>query len=379
MSDPASPAITDRGLDLDERPTVTSTLDDRRRSGPVNPLIKTAGAYSWRLIAITIVVLGVLWLIQTLWVAVAAAVVALMVTRILVGPAMWLRDRGLPGALASLLSLVVFFALLGAAITFIGRAAAGEFDQLGSTVEQAIDDVETWLVEDSPIDISPTQLEDFRTQLEDRVVEWFQSSSGTLVSGAVVAFEVLVAIILAIITTFFLLKDGPRFQRLALRAVPERRRDVTPRLAARAWTTLGGYLRGAAMLGILEGVVIGITLWLVGASLIVPVMVLTFLGAFIPFVGAILAGVLAVLVALATAGFTGALIVAIVALVVQQLDNDVLAPVIYGRALQLHPLLILFSITAGSALFGPVGAVLAVPVTAVALNVINEYRSIQAA
>lgn len=379
MSEPAGPANPALDVDLDQRPTVTSTLDNRRGSGRIHPWVQTGGAYSWRLIAITIVVLGALWMVQRLWVVVAALLVALMITRALISPAMRLRRRGLPAALASLITLLAFFLLLGAAITFIGRAAADEFDQLGGTVDEAIADVETWLVEDAPIDISQAQLDDFRAQLEDRAVEWFRTSSGTLVSGAVVAFEVLVAILLAIITTFFLLKDGPRFQRLALRAVPERQRDVAPRLAARAWSTLGGYLRGAAMLGLVEGIAIGITLWLVGASLVVPVMVLTFLGAFIPFVGAILAGVLAVLVALATAGFGAALIVAIVAFVVQQLDNDLLAPVIYGKALQLHPLLILFSITAGSALFGPVGAVLAVPVTAVVMNVINEHRSIRAA
>ena len=109
-----------------------------------------------------------------------------------------------------------------------------------------------------------------------------------------------------------------------------------------------------------------------GADLVVPVVVLTFAAAFVPFVGAIVAGVVATLVALATAGFGGAIIVAIVAVAVQQLDNDLLAPVVYGRALALHPLVVLFSIVAGGALIGFAGTVLAVPVTAVAVNVAAE-------
>ena len=354
---------------------MTSTVDGGRRSTLVHPLIARAGAYSWRLIAIGIVVLGALWLMRRLWVVLVAIIIALMVTRILIGPAMWLRHRGLPAALSALLSLLLFLVLLATAATLIGSAAAGEFDQLGTTVDQAITDVEDWLVDEAPVDLSRAQLQDFRTQLEERSNEWFRSSSGTLVSGAVVAFEVLAALVLAIITAFFLLKDGPRFQRATLRALPPRARSLSPRLAARAWSTMGGYLRGAAMLGLLEGVIIGITLWITGASLVVPVMVLTFLGAFIPFAGAVLAATIAVLVALATAGFGAALIVAIAAFVVQQLDNDLLAPVIYGKALSLHPLTILFSIAAGSALFGPAGAVLAVPVSAVALNVLGEYRA----
>ena len=111
---------------------------------------------------------------------------------------------------------------------------------------------------------------------------------------------------------------------------------------------------------------------MVGAPLVVPVAVLTFAAAFVPFVGAIVAGVVAVLVALATVGVGGAVAVALVALVVQQLDSDLLAPVVYGRALQLHPVVILFVITAGGALVGFAGTVLAVPVTAVVVNVAAE-------
>jgi predicted PurR-regulated permease PerM len=274
--------------------------------------------------------------------------------------------------------LVGFFVILGLIATLIGAAAADEFDQLGGTVDEAVVEVETWLIEDAPVDITRQQLDDVRDQIDERTAEWFRSRGDSLVSGAVVAFEVLASLLLALITSFFFLKDGPRFQQAALRALPERRRPMARRLAARAWTTLGGYLRGAAVLGVLEGVIIGLTLWITGSSLVVPVMLLTFLGEFVPFVGAVGAALVAVLVALATGGFGAALIVAIVAFVVQQLDNDVLAPVVYGRALELHPLSILFSIAAGSALFGPAGAVLAVPVTAVVLNVLREYRTVRA-
>src|SRR3546814_935330 len=129
-----------------------------------------------------------------------------------------------------------------------------------------------------------------------------------------------------------------------------------------------------SLLGLVEGAAIGITLALVGAELAWPVALLTFVAAFVPIAGAVLAGVVAILVALATAELGAAIVVAIVALVVQQRDNDLLAPVVYGRALQMHPLIILFAVVSGGALFGMAGTVLAVPVTAVALNVVAEAR-----
>src|SRR5690606_22866037 len=115
----------------------------------------------------------------------------------------------------------------------------------------------------------------------------------------------------ALITTFFLLKDGDRFSRWMLGFVPDDRRHLTRRLAARSWRTLGGYLKGSAMLGVIEGAIIGITVWLVGGALAVPVAVITFFAAFLPFAGAVLAGAVAVLVTLVTAGFGEAVIVLI--------------------------------------------------------------------
>ena len=380
MIDPAvgQSAQSAPAVDGSSRPAVTRT-EGSAGLPRVHPLIQTAGAYSWRLIAVALVVLGGLWLVRRLWIVLLAAGIALMLSRVLIVPTTWLRNRGVPRVLSALLALVGFFVALGLIGTLIGAAAADEFDQLGTTVDEAVVEVETWLIDDAPIDITRQQLDDLRNQIDERTTEWFRSRGDSLVSGAVVAFEVLASLLLALITAFFFLKDGPRFQQAALGALPERRRPMARRLAARAWTTLGGYLRGAAVLGVLEGFIIGLTLWITGSSLVVPVMLLTFLGAFVPFVGAIGAALVAVLVALATAGFGAALIVAIVAFVVQQLDNDVLAPVVYGRALELHPLSILFSIAAGSALFGPAGAVLAVPVAAVVLNVLGEYCAVRAA
>jgi putative heme transporter len=254
-------------------------------------------------------------------------------------------------------------------------AMANEFSDLRPTLENAVDDVEDWLVNDSPFDVSRQDVNDFRDEAADRARDTLERQSGAVVSGTVVLFEVITGIVLALLSTFFLLKDGDRFCTWMLGHFPEERRPLVSRLAARAWKTLGGYLRGSALLGVIEGIIIGTTVWIVGGALAVPVAIITFFAAFVPFAGAVVAGAVAVLVTLVTAGFGEAVVVLIVAVLVQQFDNDLLAPVVFGKSLELHPLVVLGSLVAGSTLFGPFGAVLAVPVSAMVINVIAESRN----
>jgi predicted PurR-regulated permease PerM len=342
--------------------------------GRVNPVVDRLGAYSWRLIGIGVVAVAVLWLLAQLWVIVLALAVATLFSRALDPVAAWLHRRGWRPGLVAATVLLGFALLMGGIVAALVPSIAAEFEDLGPTIEDAGDDIEDWLVEDSPFDVSRRDIDDFRDQADERIDELMSESDTSVVDTALVVFEVFTALVLALITSFFMLKDGNRFGRWTVSLLPEARRPLITRLAARAWKTLGGYLRGAAMLGIFEGAIIGLTIWLVGGNLAVPVAVITFFAAFVPFVGAIVAGTIAVAVALATAGLGGALIVLVVAIIIQQLDNDLLAPIVYGRNLDLHPLVVLFAITGGGALMGPAGALFAVPVAAVAINVLAEAR-----
>lgn len=342
---------------------------------PVDPRVRLAAAYSWRLLAIAAVVVGVVWLLGQLLIVVIPVVVALLVTRAILRPAIWLEQRGLPAGLAAALTVAAFVMIFALLVAGVGASVASEFDELGTTMSEGVDDIETWLVEDSPFDIDAARLEELRAQAGSRLSSVASSSGGVVASSAVIAVEFVAGSLLAVIVTFFLIKDRETFVGLGLRTVRRERRPTLRALGERAWSTLGGYLRGVAVLGIVEATIIGAAVWIVGGRLVAAVAVVTLLGAFVPIVGAVVAGVVAVLVTLVTAGATPALIVAVVAIVVQQLDNDVLAPVIYGRSLQLHPLVILLGIASGSALFGFVGAVLAVPVISVVLNVIDEKRN----
>jgi predicted PurR-regulated permease PerM len=339
----------------------------------INRWVELLAAYAWRLLVIAAAAVGVLWLVAEMWVAFAALAVAVLLTRALAAPRAWLGRR-LPRGAAAGIALLGLLVVGGGVVAGISVAVAGQLSDLGPTVSEAIDDIEEWVVEESPFDVSRADIDEFRASLGERFSSSVRDSSGSIVSGALVAAEVGLSLLLALIITFFALKDGDRFVAWVRGALPAEHRPAADRIARRAWATLGGYLRGAALLGVVEGTIIAITLWLVGAELAVPMGVLTLVAAFVPFAGAIAAGAVAVLVALATGGVTAAVVVLVVALVVQQVDNDLLAPVVYGRALDLHPVVILLAITGGAALFGIAGGVLAVPVVAVAWNAVAEAR-----
>ena len=356
-------------------PTSSDRVARSRRGPPVHPVIATAGAYAWRLIAIGIVGWALLELITVLWVLLLAGAVAVLLSRALDPVANALRRLRWPNALVAAVTLLGFLAVMAGIVALLVPSIVEEFSDLGPTLEDAVDDLEDWLVDDSPFDVDRRDIADFREQGREWISDNAQSQTGTVVSGTMMAVEVITGLLLALITTFFILKDGPRFSRWMLGFVPDGRQPLARRLAARSWQTLGGYLRGSATLGVIEGIIIGTTVWLVGGALAIPVAVITFFAAFLPFAGAVLAGTVAVLVTLVTSGPAAALIVLIVAVAVQQFDNDLLAPVVFGKNLELHALVVLGAIVAGSTLFGVFGAVLAVPVTAVVINVMAEIRA----
>jgi predicted PurR-regulated permease PerM len=354
---------------------MTDASREHRADGArVHPTVIWLSAYAWRLLVIVAALVAVLWVFGQIRVTMLSLVVAVFLSRALVPVGDWLRRRGLPPAVAAALALVGFLLTVGVALGSIGVAVVDEAEDIGPTVSDAIDDVQEWLVQDSPFPVEQDDIDRIRKEVGGGAGATLSSAGGGIASGVFVAFEVVFALFLGLVITFFVVKDGRRFVAYLIDRLPEDRRDVSRRMAKRGWDSIGGYLRGAATLGVIEGIVIAVTLRLVGAELAVPMGALTFIGAFVPFLGAIAAGVLAVLVALATGGLGAAVIVAVVVLVVQQLDNDLLAPIVYGRALSLHPVVILIAITAGGGLFGLAGSILAVPVTAVVVNMAAEAR-----
>ena len=331
--------------------------------------LDTAAAWSWRLLVVAAAILATVLLLARLRVVVLPVFAACLLATALRPPTRFLEQRRVPKGVATAISFLGFFAALGLIGTLVGKGIGDEAKELGPTLSKGFDDVQRWLVE-GPIGLEQAQIDQFRQQAGDSL----RKAGPGLIAPAVAVVEVLAGILLALVSSFFLVKDGPALERFALRRLPERHREAGKRAGRAARRALGGYLKGAAALGVIEGAIIGIAILLVGGRLAIPVALLTFVGAFIPVVGAFLSGLVATLVTLVTAGPKEAVIIAIVALAVQQLDNDFLAPFVYGKSVQLHPLAILLSIATGATLAGIAGTFLAVPLTAVAVAVAGALR-----
>jgi predicted PurR-regulated permease PerM len=326
---------------------------------------------AWRLLVLAVAAGSIGWLLWHLRIVIVPVLVALLVCSVLTPPVVALERRGVRTLLATWLVFGAALLTIGALLVAVIPPTVDQFSDVRDALGDGIEDVEQWLV-DGPLSLDREQVRSFTSDPIGRASEVIDLPSGAVTSGARSAGELLAGTLLAIILTFLLLKDGRRLQETVLARIPDRQQSLWRASGRRAWSSLSGFVRGAAVLGAVEGTVIGITMTVVGAPLALPVAALTFVGAFFPVVGALVTGAIAALVTLAGAGVAPAVVVLAVVIVVQQLDNDLLAPFIYGRSLDLHPTVVLLSLATGATLGGILGAFVAVPLTALLRAVGDE-------
>lgn len=347
----------------------------RDRGQVIGDGLRVSAVWAGRFIVIVIALAVCLWLLGRVWVGVLPVLLALILTTILHPPAAWLRRRGLPPAAAAGAVLLTFLAVV---LGVLASIAPSIVEQMGEVVDSAGDgvtEVRDWLA-GPPINLDNAQI--------DRAVEeatgWLEGqSSGIasgLFSGAATVGALLVTIALVVVLTFFFLKDGERFLPWVRRVSGRGAGRHLTEVLTRVWRTLGGFIRTQAVVSATDAVFIGLGLVLLGVPLALALAVLTFFAGFVPIVGAVTAGALAVLVALVSNGWAVALGVLAVVLAVQQLEGNVLQPVLQSRSMQLHAGVILLSVAAAGTLFGIPGAFLAVPVAA-SVVVVFRYLSEQ--
>jgi predicted PurR-regulated permease PerM len=189
--------------------------------------------------------------------------------------------------------------------------------------------------------------------------------------------EFIAGTLLCLVTLFFFLKDGPAMWAWFTGQFRADMQMHLRQIGLRVWVTMGAYLRGISIIGFVEASIIGIVLFVLGVPLLIPLMLLQFFAAFFPVVGAPVAGTIAVLVALVSGGLIDAIIVAIAIMVIQQMDNHFLQPVIMGRSVKLHPVVVLLALTAGGIVAGFIGALLAVPTAAIASSIGNYLNGLR--
>lgn len=331
-----------------------------------------AAGWSWRALVVGGGFLAAGYALSELRLVVLPVVVALMLSTLLEPPARWLRQVGWRPLLATWTVMAGFLAAAAVAGALVAPPIVVELGALGDTLDVAGEEIEGWLV-DGPVGLEQERVAEIRDDLTTTVAD--AVSADGVRDGAVLAGEVLAGILLALVATFFVVKDGRRIQAWALASFPDDERARLRASGRAAWEALGGFLRGAALLGTIEAAVVGGALAVTGSTVVLPVAALTFVAAFVPFVGALVAGVVAALVALVSGGPGAALLVGGAALVVQQLDNDVLAPFVYGRMLHLHPLVVILAVATGATVGGVLGAFLAVPTVATVVSATSAWRA----
>ena len=332
----------------------------------------TAAAIAWRVLVLAAAVLAVGYAAGKLLLVVVPVIVALLLATLLVPVAQWLGGRGMHERAASLLVVVAGIALIGVLLTLIVPPFVSELGEVGSHVEKGSREAGKLL---RPLGMSQADVD----QAIDDGVKSLRGSgdklAGGAVSGALAALNVLAAILLTLVLTFFFVKDGRSLWAWVVGLFGDHRRAGARTLGDRIWGVLTGYVHGVALVAVIDSALIGLALVVLGVPLAMPLIVLTFLAAFFPVVGAVVVGAAAVLVALVAKGPLTAALLAGAILVIQQLDGNVLQPVFVGRKLELHPVVVLIALTAGGVIAGIVGAFLAVPIAAVAGTAIGYARS----
>ena len=326
----------------------------------------------WTLV-IAATVFGLFWLAGRLRVVVLPVALALVLSTFLWPAAKRLRDIGLPRAAAAAVVLGLALAALSALIALLAPQTIDEFGELDVGISGGLETIEDWLVEGA-LGLSQEQVDDVSGRIREQAQDSAGAVAGGALTGAMLLIEVIAGVLVAIVVLFFFLKDGDRIWSWICGLFAPEHRDAVQEAGLRSWKALAGFLRGQTLVALFDAIFIGLALVLVGTPLVLPLVVLTFFGAFIPIVGAFAAGGAAVLVALVFQGLTEALIILGAIIVVQQVESNVFEPVIVGRSVQVHPLAILLAVAIGLTVGGIIGALVAAPVLAVASAILAFLR-----
>ncbi|MBW3652528.1 MAG: AI-2E family transporter [Actinobacteria bacterium] len=325
------------------------------------------------MLVIAATTIALFWAAGKLRIIVLPVGLALVLCTFLWPPTKRLRDVGLPRAAAAAVVLGATLAVLAGLIALLAPQAIDEFGELDVGIAGGLETIEDWLV-NGMLGLSQEQVDD----VAGRIREQAEASAGTVaggaLTGALLLIEVIAALLIAVVVLFFLLKDGDRIWNWICGLSAPEHRDAAQEIGSRSWNALAGFLRGQALVALFDAIFIGLALVVVGTPLVLPLVLLTFFGAFIPIVGAIAAGAAAVLVALVFQGLTEALIVLAAIVVVQQVESNIFEPVIVGRSVKVHPVAILLAVTIGLTLGGIIGALVAAPVLAVASTILAYLR-----
>jgi len=335
--------------------------------------LQTAAAWSWRLLLIAIVIYLTARLLGILYIVVVPCVAALLLTALLQPLSARLCRSGLSRLAATWVTLLAAALVLGGLIALVANRASADYPTLVAETKHTATQVES-LLSGPPFHVKSSNVQKFLNDIPSYLSKHKALVEGTVVTGGKIASEFFGGLVLMLFVIFFLIKDGERIWKWLLGAMRAETAQRMDRAGRAAWVVLVYYMRGTVAVAAIHAVVIGLVLWIMGVPLALPLAVLVFLAAFVPLVGLLAAGALAILVTLATKGWVAALILLGILVIEDQLEAHLLQPQVVGRVIRLHPLAVILSLAVGGVLAGIAGAVVAVPIVAVITRAVPELR-----
>ncbi|RDV10883.1 AI-2E family transporter [Arthrobacter sp. RT-1] len=332
--------------------------------------IRIAASWAWRLGLILLVGGALVWLLRGISFLIIPVMVAALLAGLLNPVVGWLKRDRVPAGLAVAITVLGFLGLIAGALALVGRQLIVGFGELWSEALTGIRQIQDWLSE-GPLHLTADQIDQYLQEASTAL----QDNSSSILSGALsfgsTAGHFAAGLILALFVLIFFLLEGDRIWAFLVRLLPKKARAATFGAGRKGWSSMVSYARIQMFVAFVDAVGIGVGAAIIGVPLALPLSVLVFIGSFIPIVGALVTGAIAVLLALVANGPVNALIMLAIVLLVQQLESHILQPLVMGKAVALHPVAVILSVAAGSYLAGIPGALFSVPILAVANSAIR--------
>jgi predicted PurR-regulated permease PerM len=336
--------------------------------------VRVAAEVGWRLLVLAGTVWVLMRIISTVHLVVFAFVIALLLTALLEPAVARLKRAGVPRGPATALTAIFGFVVIGLMAWFVIWQVLENVDNLSEQVQNGIEDLRRRLL-DGPFHVTDKQINGLAQSLADAVGANTDAITSVGLEGVTVVVEALTGILLTFFSTLFLLYDGKRIWEWTLKLVPANARPGVAGAGPRAWATLTAYVRGTVVVALINAFSIGIGIYFLNVPMAVPLAVFIFLFSFIPLVGAVASGALAVVIALVTQGVFTAVMTLAVVLAVHQIEGHILQPFILGRAVRVHPLAVVLAVASGGMIAGIGGAVVAVPLVAVTNTLVGYLKA----
>ncbi len=331
-------------------------------------LLRFVAAWSWRLLVIAAFGYVVLRLLAHLSVVIVPVIVGLLLCAV-ASPIVDRLQRWMPRSVATMLVIVTGLVALVAVVTLVATQLSSGFGDLRTSFDSSLVKLEKYLAD---LGLSRAELKDFFDRVREGVGGTDSNVGGTLVAVGTTAGHLVAGIFIALFSTIFFTYDGRRIWTWLVGLFPARARGRVHGSGERAWAVLTSYVRATAVIAAVDALGIGLVALILGVPFVAPIMVLVFLGAFIPVVGATISGIAAVAVALVDGGPVVALLMLAGVIAVQQIESHVLQPFLMGKLVRVHPLAVVLAIAAGTLIAGIFGALIAVPIVAI-VNVVGKY------